>query len=657
MRRFPIIVTARVVLTTALIACSGDPTEPARSTGPLGAAGSSPATTAMGPVVDQTVASIRMQPDSLLMIAGDRTTITAQVLNGAGELLDRAVTWSVQDASLVRILTTGRTSLTFKARLKGTTTVRATVNAKSGTTKLVIRSVVGAKIVLTPASATVPAGGTAQFAVAARTKAGELATGSATWTATGGTVSGTGGYTAGSVPGTYRVIANALFGAADTAVVTVTGLAPTSLVLRPEVATVEAGGTQQFVAFGRTSAGDSVGIQAAFTTDAGTISAQGRLTAQRIVGSGQVIATSPAGLADTAAVTITPSPVTEVVVTPASVTMPARSTQRFTAYGRNALGDSVETPVSWTTTGGDIDENGDYTASAVSGTYEVKATAQGTGVSAIARVTTQSRAGPPGTGIPFGLFGMSGRKVVAPYTSGMQGADPDSILLDLAAAKARGARMFVNLAGGNKSNVADANGRFDYDRWRQRIDRLLPIKNELNAHVAEGTLVAHMMIDEPGAPNSWGGQTVPLTTLDQMAQYSLSIFPGLLTAVRAAPTSLQGQSWRYLDIAWAQYTARKGSIDLYVPAEVAAARAQGLGLVVGLNITKGGDGSSGFGLPNEWSMSGAEILRYGLALLDPPLACAFVSWNAEVIGRADVAAAMEELSLVAGSHAGTSCRQ
>ena len=656
MNRFPTVVTAWIVLTTA--ACGGDPTGLARPTGPDDATGSSPAT-AIGYVVDQTVASVRMRPDSLLMIVGDRTTITAQVLNGAGQLLDRAVTWSVQNASLVTILTRGRASFTFKAKLKGKTTVRGTVSGKSGSTKLVIRGAAGAKVVLTPASATVAARGTVQFAVAGRTGAGEPATVSATWTATGGTVSGTGVYTAGSVAGTYRVIAKAPFGAADSAVITVTAAAPTSLVLRPDVATIEAGGTQQFVAFGRTSAGDSVGIQPAFTTDAGTISAEGRLTAQRIPGSGRVIATSPGGLADTAAVTITPSPITQMVVSPATVTIPARSTQQFLAYGRNALGDSVETPVNWTATAGDIDGNGVFTASAVSGTSEVKATAEGTGVSAIAQVTTQSRAGTPGAGIPFGLWAMPGRSVVAPYTSGMQPAHPDTILMDLAAAKARGARMFVNFAGGSTSHITDASGHFDYDRWKLRIDRFLPIRNELNAHAVEGTLVAFMMIDEPGAAPQWGGQAVPLATLDQMAQYSKSIFPDLLTAVRAAPTSLDGHPWRYLDVAWAQYAARKGPIDLYLPPEVAAAQAQGLGLVVGLNISKGGDGSSGLGTPDEWSMSGAEILQYGPALLNAPYACSFLSWDARasVIGQPDVAAAMGELSSIARSHVGTSCRQ
>lgn len=648
-----------VVLATSVIACGGAPTEPARLAAPPDVSASSPATV-IGEAVDNKVASIRMLPDSLLMIVGDRTTINAQVLNAAGQLLDRAVTWSVQNATLVSILTKGRSSVTIKVKQKGTTTVQGRVDTKTGSTKLVIRGLVGAKLVLTPASATVAAGGTVQFAAAGRTGAGEVATVSATWTATGGTVSGTGVYKAGTVPGTYRVIAKATYGAADTSAVTVTGETPTitSLVLRPDVATVQAGGMQQFFAFGRTSGGDSVAIQAAFTTDAGTISAGGQLTAQRSPGSGRVIATSPGGLADTSAVTITSSPIAQVVVTPGTVTMPVRSTQQFAAYARNALGDSVDTPVGWTATGGDIDGNGVYAAGAVAGSYEVKATAQSTGVSGVGQVTAQPRSGTPGTGIPFGLSGMPGRRIVAPYTGGLQAAHPDTILMDLAAARERGARMVINLAG-SPVNVKDANGHFDYDRWKARIDRFLPIKDELNAYVGDGTLFVHFLIDEPTAPNSWGGQTVPFATLDQMAHYSHSIFPDLPAALRTAPTVLQGYAWRHVDAAWAQYVTRKGPIGPYVSSEVAAAQALGLGLVVGLNISKGGDGSSGFGLPNEWSMSGAEILQYGHALLGSPYPCAFVSWDArqEVIGRADVAAALEELSVAARSHVGTSCRQ
>jgi hypothetical protein len=266
--------------------------------------------------------------------------------------------------------------------------------------------------------------------------------------------------------------------------------------------------------------------------------------------------------------------------------------------------------------------------------------------------------GRPGPGIPFGLFGMTGRKLVEPFTSAAQPAKPEAILGDLAAARARGARIVVNFAGGGAGGgPMGADGRFNYDNWKAKLDRFRPIAGQLNGYVADGTLFANLIIDEPSAKKRWGG-TVPMATLDQMAQYSKSIFPDLLTVVREAPRELQNFSWRYLDASWAQYTARRGPIAEYVSTEVAAARSKGLGLVVGLNISKGGDGSSGIGQPNEWSMTGKEILQNGHALLATPYACAFISWDSRprVIERPDVAAALQELAVAAKGHPPTSCR-
>jgi hypothetical protein len=267
--------------------------------------------------------------------------------------------------------------------------------------------------------------------------------------------------------------------------------------------------------------------------------------------------------------------------------------------------------------------------------------------------------GSPAPGIPFGLFGMKGRNLVDPYTSAVQPAKPEAILGDLAAARARGARIVVNFAGGGaRGGPVDPSGRFDYDSWKALVDRFRPIADQLNGYVADGTLFANLIIDEPSAKKRWGG-VVPSATLDQMAQYSKSLFPDLITTVREGPRELQNYSWRYLDASWAQYTARRAPVGEYVSTEVAAARAKGLGLIVGLNISKGGDGTSGLGKSNEWSMTGKEILQYGHALLDTPDACAFLSWDSRpnVIDRPDVAAALQELAAAARGHPPTSCRR
>ena len=262
-----------------------------------------------------------------------------------------------------------------------------------------------------------------------------------------------------------------------------------------------------------------------------------------------------------------------------------------------------------------------------------------------------------GQGIPFGLAGITGRKLDDPFTGGLEQAKPEAILKDLAGARAHGARMVVNFAGSSEKTT-DPQGHFSYDLWKARIDRFLPMRDQLNGYAADGTLLVNYLIDEPFAKKRWG-ETIPMETLDQMARYSKSLFPDLATAIRAAPSELQHYPWQYLDVAWAQYTARKGPVAQYASTESATARAEGLGLVVGLNISKGGDGSSGFGSSNEPSMSGAEIVRYGQTLLQLPDICAFMSWDnrPNVIGRPDVAAALKQLAALAKTHPDTPCRR
>lgn len=264
----------------------------------------------------------------------------------------------------------------------------------------------------------------------------------------------------------------------------------------------------------------------------------------------------------------------------------------------------------------------------------------------------------PAPGLPFGLFEGKTKALGDPYTSAMQTVQPDGVLRDLAAARAHGARVILNLAGG-AAKYTDGDGHFDLERWKARIDRYLPIADRLNGYVADSTLLAIMLVDEPFALKRWAGKPVPMATLDEMARYSKSLFPGLPTAIRQEPSRLRGYAWQHLDTGWAQYTARKAGTADFIAKEAGAARTLGLGLIVGLNITKGGDGSSGFGHGDEWSMTGDEILRNGRILLGEPYACAFISWDGRpnVVGRPDVAAALRELAMAARAKTAVSCMQ
>ncbi|HET7239883.1 MAG TPA: hypothetical protein VFI77_01920, partial [Gemmatimonadales bacterium] len=93
------------------------------------------------------------------------------------------------------------------------------------TAVVVIAAPTLSQLTLTPASTSLLAGGTQQFAVTGLLSDGTTATVSAAFTAQGGTIDGSGLYTAGGTAGNYRVIATA-GGLADTATVTITVSVP-----------------------------------------------------------------------------------------------------------------------------------------------------------------------------------------------------------------------------------------------------------------------------------------------------------------------------------------------------------------------------------------------------------------------------------------------
>jgi hypothetical protein len=77
---------------------------------------------------------------------------------------------------------------------------------------------------------------------------------------------------------------------------------------------------------------------------------------------------------DALTVTVEAAPVlTQISVTPPSVTLTPGASQPFAATGEDQYGDPVEINVAWTATGGSIDAGGNYVAGAVDGSYTVTA--------------------------------------------------------------------------------------------------------------------------------------------------------------------------------------------------------------------------------------------------------------------------------------------
>jgi hypothetical protein len=276
-------------------------------------------------------------------------------------------------------------------------------------------------------------------------------------------------------------------------------------------------------------------------------------------------------------------------------------------------------------------------------------------------------AGPPvHTGIPFGP------SVETKHASSMSLLPPSSLspaftaLLDVAyiptllakleAARRTNGRVLLSFTGNEKYNRNS--GGFSLPTWKQRVDRFRGI--DLSSYIADGTLMGHFILDEPHDLTNWNGHLVSLADIEEMARYSKEIWPDLPAIIRAWPSELKGYQYKYLDAVWVQYHARFGSIDDFIVNNIRDAKASGLALVLGLNVVAGGgeDGIPGY-FQDKHAMTASQVRAWGGALLAQPNVCAFLlfRYNPDYFARADIQAAMAELSAKAQSLPNQPCRR
>ncbi|MGW8282675.1 MAG: Ig-like domain-containing protein [Gemmatimonadota bacterium] len=356
--------------------------------------------------------------------------------------------------------------------------------------------------------------------------------------------------------------------------------------------------------------------------------------------------------------------VVELQVIPAEITLAPGGTATLTATGRNAAGAPLEGDVTWTSSDPQVvtvSAAGQLTAIAI-GTASVEAEFKGNG-NAHGRQKKEAKvkvedpidpqippdeegpveepppADPPPEDPPQAgdvLIGASRFDVSSgyPFTLSTQhrvhAGDEREELEPL---RQYGIYAVVNLIGG-KSNYKNPDESFNVDMWKAIIDEF--DASIIQEFVDAGYVVGNYILDEPHAGSRWSGEDVDPALVDEAACYSKSIWPNLPTVVRTHPgwavrEEGAAHDFQCVDIWVAQYSARKGPIDEYIAQNVADAQALGAGLVGGLNVINGGDGSSGIPSdydPEAWVMSGEELRTYGAAWLAEPIVhLGFWRWN------------------------------
>jgi len=228
-------------------------------------------------------------------------------------------------------------------------------------------------------------------------------------------------------------------------------------------------------------------------------------------------------------------------------------------------------------------------------------------------------------------------------------ATPSELSTRLSQAGNNHVRLIVMLAG--MARVKNADGTFSLTKWKSEVDRYRPLS--LGTAISNRAFYLHYLVDQPNCASCWGGKAIPWSTVDEMARYSKSIWPGLPTVAREAPSELAKATfqWAYLDAGWAQYNTRMGDIRTYLSNEVAHAKSEGLGLVAGLNV----DDASGV---NTAPMTASQIKAFGTVLASHPYVCALAGWkyDAAYLSQTGIRAAFDSVASVARSRTAGSCK-
>ncbi|HCM37024.1 TPA: hypothetical protein DIS61_00030 [Patescibacteria group bacterium] len=245
---------------------------------------------------------------------------------------------------------------------------------------------------------------------------------------------------------------------------------------------------------------------------------------------------------------------------------------------------------------------------------------------------------------PFGPFNPPTSDFGFPYTGGFLDLNINTALATLASAKASSMHVFVHLTGG-RSNFQTSTGAFDLTKWKTQLDNWKSLVPQIQGFVDDGTIIGHMMLDEPQDPNNWDGNTVPCSDILGAADYSHSaaFWPNMPAGAGTHATWIADQSCDWLsskfDFTLTPYTYARGvTYQNFLTDNIAAANRTGVTFYASLNVLDGG------------TTKGVEMTQQqiqdagGYFLCNGANGLTMWKWDSTFFTRTDIQAAMDYLN-------------
>jgi hypothetical protein len=281
------------------------------------------------------------------------------------------------------------------------------------------------------------------------------------------------------------------------------------------------------------------------------------------------------------------------------------------------------------------------------------------------------------SGIPYGPYDLWENTTElkwgpGPFTLSLDNSFlPTSLAQRIEAARRKGVRLVLELTGG--PNNVTTNRKFDLGKWKARMDRLntSAIKKAVADGVADGTIVAGKLLDEPEHPK-WGG--VPTKAMiDGMATYVKKNFPTLPMGIgHGAPGFKWRSAERYKVLDWVSvqyvWSYNQGNVTAWRDQVLSFVRQNGVTPMFALNILNGGvtDTKGAWDCPNTGGkgtrtsycrMTSGQVRTYGRTI--GPFGCAMLMWRYDDAFMSNAAnqSAFKDVASLLNSKPRRSCRR